>query len=188
MLGRFVLAAVALAAAPRCQKSNPDFVPAGTGGGSGSGVSGQGGSDASMNTAEDATTGAGGNSAGGTTAGVTATAGGSTTAGGTTGGAGTAGDGGTPTGTGAGSSSGGSGVAVGLSCADDMECDPATEATCCVVNQCEGRCFVPCSGGGDCDAEMTCAHGHCLFRCDNDMDCAQWPGLTCKHGGTLCEL
>ena len=48
--------------------------------------------------------------------------------------------------------------------------------------------MVPCTQVDECpDDEMGCAHGYCLFPCEEDEDCETWPGFTCQHDGTLCE-
>ncbi len=63
-----------------------------------------------------------------------------------------------------------------------------TKGSCCVAKECAGTCMIPCFGGpNSCPAGTGCAHGYCLFDCNNDdADCLQ-PGFTCQHGGNYCE-
>ena len=78
----------------------------------------------------------------------------------------------------------------GQACTANDECAPlGPTVECCAAAQCLGTCMVPCRSVEECPFdEMACEHGYCLFPCEaNDADCADWPGFTCQHGGTLCE-
>ena len=77
-----------------------------------------------------------------------------------------------------------------MACNEDLDCDVEAGQECCTANDCLDTCMVPCSDVGDCPfGDMGCEHGYCFFPCDDDdADCAAWPGYSCEHGGTLCEL
>jgi hypothetical protein len=71
----------------------------------------------------------------------------------------------------------------------DEECDQEAGQECCTANQCEDTCMIPCGGIEDCPDGMGCVHSYCLFPCnDDDADCAEWAGYTCKHNGQWCEI
>jgi hypothetical protein len=79
---------------------------------------------------------------------------------------------------------------LGMPCENDDSCDVGAGQECCTDSNCIDTCMVPCESIDQCPFDnMGCEHGYCLFECDNnDADCVDWPGYTCEHGGTLCEL
>ncbi len=81
-------------------------------------------------------------------------------------------------------------IDLGQPCAESDGCTGlGPNVECCAADQCLDTCMVPCSSVDECPFDgMGCEHGYCLFPCDANDDCADWPGFTCQHGGpTLCE-